>query len=712
MAGSPFLRTRVGRRILLLFLFCAVFPLVVLATLGYQHVADDLESINRARLREQTKTSGMMLLDRLASLSTMLKATGNQLGSDPVIPASILDTAATVGPRFRAMAIVGPSGDVLHGVGEFPSLPPLSDEQRAHLAHGEALLTWGSSARGTEVFLVRALDQLPDHQLWGNVLRRSLFGTDPSSSVAPAGMQVCLTTETGESLSCPEGEAPQQTPRNNPAFRWRNGSGEFLAASWTLFLKRAYGAPAWTLTLSVSDRVVSAPLASLQRIFVAGLALALLIVFVLAHIQIRRSTQPLEALEAGTRKLAEGRFDQPVTVKSRDEFESLADSFNRMAGDLGYQFRYQNGLARIHEAALGATGAEAVINTLIANQSSILPGTSIGIALAGTEEPDRWTVVWGRNEGIERAPREVRPLSAELRWLQENPEGGSLFSGSSAPTWFGFGVERELNERAMILPLRWQGNLTGALVVTGNSQRLKPADEAIRNRQTAAEIALALSNTQLVTQLDDLSWGALTALARAIDAVSPWTAGHSERVTLGAMEIGRRMNLTEDDILLLHRGGLLHDVGKVGIPSGILDKPGKLSQEEYDLIKQHPVIGTRILTPIGAFRSALPLVLHHHELLDGSGYPHGLSGEQIPMLVRIMTVADVFDALVSERPYRAAWTTERSLAYLRENVGTKFDSAPVQALSLALEAGWHPTVTPGEVLPNGPSRLSLWPSIA
>jgi putative nucleotidyltransferase with HDIG domain len=200
-----------------------------------------------------------------------------------------------------------------------------------------------------------------------------------------------------------------------------------------------------------------------------------------------------------------------------------------------------------------------------------------------------------------------------------------------------------------------------------------------------------------------MNWGALTALARAVDAVSPWTAGHSERVTIGAVEIARRLRLPKDDIDLIHRGGLLHDIGKVGLPSAILDKPAALTDQEFAAVRNHPAIGATILAPIGAFRRVLPLVLHHHELLDGSGYPHGLKGDQIPLLVRILTVADVFDALVSDRPYRSAWPVPRAIEYLGEAAGTQFDREVFEALAGAVATGWLPRAG----VPAGPEEAPL-----
>jgi HD-GYP domain-containing protein (c-di-GMP phosphodiesterase class II) len=263
----------------------------------------------------------------------------------------------------------------------------------------------------------------------------------------------------------------------------------------------------------------------------------------------------------------------------------------------------------------------------------------------------------------------------------------------------------------VVLPLRWKGALAGVIVLTGTPDQIRKPGLLADARRAADEAAMAISNAQLMQQLDEMNWGALTALARTIDAVSPWTAGHSERVTLSALEIGRRLEFTEEQIDLLHRGALLHDIGKVGVPVAILEKPGELTDEESAQMKLHPTIGARILAPIGAFRRALPLVLHHHELLDGSGYPHGLSGDQIPLSVRVLTVADVFDALVSDRPYRAAWSWEMAVAYLRENVGTRFDAGAVEALAAALQTGWRPIASSPDRGADGSRRFSPWPSL-
>ncbi len=168
---------------------------------------------------------------------------------------------------------------------------------------------------------------------------------------------------------------------------------------------------------------------------------------------------------------------------------------------------------------------------------------------------------------------------------------------------------------------------------------------------------------------EDLFMSTITALANAIDAMSPWTKGHSERVAKIAVEIGESMGLDEEAIKNLQIGGILHDIGKIGIPCSILNKPGRLTPEEYEKVKQHPVIGYKILKPIRELKDILPIVLYHHERCDGSGYPDGLKCNQIPMLARIVAVADVIEAMTAERPYKRSYPLEEVLSYLKENAG-------------------------------------------
>jgi putative two-component system response regulator len=143
-------------------------------------------------------------------------------------------------------------------------------------------------------------------------------------------------------------------------------------------------------------------------------------------------------------------------------------------------------------------------------------------------------------------------------------------------------------------------------------------------------------------------------LGRIIEARDPCTEGHCERLTDYATSLGRRLNLDEADLIALHRGSFLHDIGKIAIPDRVLLKKGRLSRKEYDLMKQHPVVGDGLCRTVRSFDAVRPIVRHHHERLDGRGYPDGLAGDDIPLLAQIVSIVDVFDALTTDRPYRKA----------------------------------------------------------
>jgi HD-GYP domain-containing protein (c-di-GMP phosphodiesterase class II) len=172
---------------------------------------------------------------------------------------------------------------------------------------------------------------------------------------------------------------------------------------------------------------------------------------------------------------------------------------------------------------------------------------------------------------------------------------------------------------------------------------------------------------------ENLLIGILIALTRAIDAKSPWTAGHSERVTKFAEGIGRGLNLNEDQMRALTISAILHDIGKIAVPEQILDKPGKLTDEEFDIVKKHSQAGADIISSIPSYETILPGILHHHERWDGKGYPRGVGNKDIPLFARIICIADVYDALTEDRPYRKAWSREDVLKFFEEQKLKMFD---------------------------------------
>ena len=208
------------------------------------------------------------------------------------------------------------------------------------------------------------------------------------------------------------------------------------------------------------------------------------------------------------------------------------------------------------------------------------------------------------------------------------------------------------------------------------------ADEFLSKPVHPVELRARVSSlTRMKHLLDalDSAEAAFMTLALTIEARDPTTHGHCERLARHAVALGKALGLGEEDLQALNRGGFLHDVGKVGIPDAVLLKEGPLTSAEFELMKRHPDIGDSLCAPLQSLRVVRPIVRFHHERLDGSGYPLGLRGEEVPLLAQIVGIADVYDALTTHRPYRRALTREDAARHLRQQAGSgKFLCAHVE----------------------------------
>lgn len=204
---------------------------------------------------------------------------------------------------------------------------------------------------------------------------------------------------------------------------------------------------------------------------------------------------------------------------------------------------------------------------------------------------------------------------------------------------------------------------------------------------TAAGNALTAyaRNCSLLEENGALAAGAIRSLVNAIDAKDSYTCGHSDRVAEYARRIAATMQQSEEFCEQIYLTGLVHDVGKIGVPDSVLQKPDKLTEEEFAEIKRHPEIGHAILKELASFDYVLPGVLHHHEAVDGSGYPHGLKGDQIPLQARILAVADAYDAMTSDRPYRKGMPTEKAESIIDQGAGKQWDRECVVAFQQCIE---------------------------
>ncbi len=329
-----------------------------------------------------------------------------------------------------------------------------------------------------------------------------------------------------------------------------------------------------------------------------------------------------------------------------------------------------------------------------------------GRELANAESPDevldRIVEVAHRLLGVERAalwiqeesaPRDLAARASHGYPLESDPAGKRRFSATVAHTWLERsepfvlepedlgqipGAEHVQATRIIVAPLRLEGGRVGALTATVGA---KEAED--RQLQLVAGLAhqakLAIEGAEHYENLERTFLETVTALANALEASDEYTSSHARWISDVSILVGRELELDRDALKRLELGALFHDIGKIGIPSDILSKPGPLTPEEFDVVKEHPKLGERILAPIDRLASVRPIVRACHERWDGDGYPDGNAGAEIPIEARIVFVCDAFHAMVTDRPYRKRLAADEALRRLREGAGSQFDPAVVEA---------------------------------
>ncbi|RLB04624.1 MAG: phosphohydrolase, partial [Deltaproteobacteria bacterium] len=237
------------------------------------------------------------------------------------------------------------------------------------------------------------------------------------------------------------------------------------------------------------------------------------------------------------------------------------------------------------------------------------------------------------------------------------------------------------------VPLRTKEEIIG--VVQGINKRDGDfTQEDLELFQSLADqIAIALDNARLYEELNEMALQLVKALSEAIEKRDSYTGGHTQRVLKVCMAISNQLGLPPEEKRQLMLAAILHDIGKVGIKDYILNKDDELTAEEFDIMRKHPLLGADILGHIKQLRSIIPAIKYHHEHYDGSGYPEGLKGEEIPFHARIIAVADTFDAMITDRPYQKGMSKEEAVEELKRNAGTQFDPQVVDAFAKALDGG-------------------------
>jgi len=260
------------------------------------------------------------------------------------------------------------------------------------------------------------------------------------------------------------------------------------------------------------------------------------------------------------------------------------------------------------------------------------------------------------------AIKNKRPLMIQKAYKEKNfnPEFDSINEGNS------------LN--LIAAPVLVSGEAAGVLVASdSNPERVFVGSELVWVRSVCGEIGATLERLSLYKGIKKLFYSSIESLAAAMEGKDPYTHGHSRRVTMFSMVIGRELGLSEEEMERVRLSALLHDIGKIAVPETILLKTTQLTDEEWHILRQHPERGVKMLEPVKEFAHLFEGIKHHHERFDGNGYPSGLKGKDIPRIARIISIADAFDAMTSQRSYRDAMSEKDALKEVEKCRGTQFD---------------------------------------
>ncbi len=401
---------------------------------------------------------------------------------------------------------------------------------------------------------------------------------------------------------------------------------------------------------------------------------------------LRRSIKVLISIIQKVKNLSMGKVGGHIEVGWNDELKDLAQSFNRINTDLEAKIKeleYSQHLTRelFQQIGLAATGAariDAIFNITLHGLRKILTVESGFIALYDDDNVLRLKAYTGRRDGIKndmklpddrgvigRAVSERKTIVAD-----RGNDKASIPAGEDVIPY-----DRNIACAPIIVAGKTKG-VVGAMDKTA-PDTIGPEDVLLLE-SVAGQTGICTENLELNRGIEEAYYDTLVMLARVAEAKDAGSADHLERVSHYVRMMAHTLGLDDEAKKILEGGAILHDLGKVGIEDAILKKTDKFTPNEYEAMKQHSVIGENILKPLHMMSKLSTLVRHHHELYDGSGYPDGLRGEEIPLTARILAIADIYDALSSDRPYKKALGRKESISVLKSYAGNKLDPGLVE----------------------------------
>lgn len=387
----------------------------------------------------------------------------------------------------------------------------------------------------------------------------------------------------------------------------------------------------------------------------------------LAQEAIKTPSFDASAIQHEARQLANMLRDQLRLTGLEQEVESLSTQLSNTYEELNLIYRLSSGMK------VNRSPSE-FFKQVCLDLMDVIDVRGTGVMLRTESIQHREPVLYGSTS---LPPGAVHRLSDQLVKHLETRKAAIVINDlSQDPAYHWIGAHAQ---QLLAVPLQREQQVLGCLFAFDKAGADFDSVDAKLLTSIANESAIYLQNAILFEDVRGLMMGLLHSMVSAVDAKDAYTCGHSERVALVSRELAQIAGLPATTVERVYMAGLLHDVGKIGVPESVLQKPGKLTSDEFDLMKQHPEIGARILRDVKQLEDILPGVLHHHERYDGRGYPGNLVGEHIPLMGRIICLADSFDAMTSNRTYRRALPFEVAMVEIRNGAGAQFDPALTDA---------------------------------
>ncbi|ABR47462.1 metal dependent phosphohydrolase [Alkaliphilus metalliredigens QYMF] len=507
------------------------------------------------------------------------------------------------------------------------------------------------------------------------------------------------------------GESPIEQENGHYQFR-SNENGELQYA----FYERVEGTT-WYVIATISESELYQPINELRKemsiVFLGGILLIGIGVIVIT----RQFLKPMQRLLEAMKKVEVGDYTTQVLIEKDDEIGALANQFNltieaissrdeelqalneellasfeeindindrlvEAHQEISKRLQHQKLINQLGETLYGINDLETLFEMILLHTQEIMNANRCIIHLYNDQEKMFIARAYMGYEG-EQNHLNFHSQEGTFKWILENKKELIIKEVLRDERFVSKSPINEIYQMLLQVPILNETNeVIGTMGYSGNSLNLEHVSFV---KQLTKMISIALQNSQLVSQIESTYINVIIALVKAIELKDSYTRGHSERVMEYSLALGEKLNLSKEEMEILRYGSILHDIGKLAVPDEVLTKDGKLTYDEYEMIKEHPERGEDFIVNLKFLEGARMIIRNHHERIDGTGYPDQLNAGDLSVLIRIVTIADAYDAMTSQRSYRPAMTKKEATQELKKNSGSQFDETLVRIFTDIIE---------------------------